>query len=472
MNMEPIRKDILEYLNEYATDSPDEVFLYNEEYGYTTAELLETVLQVSDRLFAGGVCLGSAVGLSGTRTIEAIILFLAIQKLGAVAILCDPREKTKQYLKSTKTLLKIRHGIDFVDGEWYFDGVRFPILKCTPVSRKYVHCAGSVDSPAFVIFTSGSTGQTKGVVLSQYNYINHMRNFHAVGGNEPGDSAIQMLPIFHIFGMTQIIDGIVHRCPLFFPREITPEYVCECVEKYGFTRFGFVPSFALKMAEAKLKNGYNTDSLKVAVLAGAPSTREQFNFIEETLTMKIVPVYGMSELPGISGAAPTEAAEDRAGSVGKILPMTEVKIEEDGEITVKGPALFLGYFGEAPVDRNAFFPTGDLGYLDEKGFLHITGRKKDIIIRNGNNISSRAIEQKLLSLPFIANAAVVGVTDPDCGEVPVAMVVVREGETYDRAAVAAVLSKPEMPREVRMVNDLPLNATGKIDKQKIKELFS
>ena len=146
--------------------------------------------------------------------------------------------------------------------------------------------------------------------------------------------------------------------------------------------------------------------------------------------------------------------------------------EEDGEITVKGPALFLGYFGEAPVDRNAFFPTGDLGYLDEKGFLHITGRKKDIIIRNGNNISSRAIEQKLLSLPFIANAAVVGVTDPDCGEVPVAMVVVREGETYDRAAVAAVLSKPEMPREVRMVNDLPLNATGKIDKQKIKELFS
>ena len=469
--MKPIKKDILEYLSEYAMDKPEEVFLFNEEYGYTVAELLETVLQVSDRLFTAGVCIGDAVGLCGTRTIEAVAFFLALQKLGAVAVMCDPHERAEQYVKNTGAPLRIAHCIDFVDGGWQLDGVPFPFSKSTPVSRGQIHCYGSVQSPALVIFTSGSTGRTKGVVLSQYNYVNHMRNLYPIGGHEEGDSAIQMLPIFHIFGLTQIIDGIVSRCPLFFPKEVTPDYVCASIEKYGFTRFGFVPSFALKMAEAKIKSGYNTDSLKIAVLAGAPSTREQFKFIEETLTMRIVPVYGMSEIPGISGAAPDEPADDRASSVGKIMEMNEVRIEDDSEITVKGPGLFLGYVGEAPTDQNAFFHTGDLGYLDEKGFLHITGRKKDIIIRNGNNISVREIEQKLLSLPFIANAAVVGVADPDCGEVPVAMVVLQDGAAYHEAAVKSALNKLEMPREIRVVKDLPLNPAGKIDKQKIKELF-
>ena len=92
--------------------------------------------------------------------------------------------------------------------------------------------------PALVIFTSGSMGQTKGVILSGYNYVNHMRNFYAVGGHEEGDSAIQTLPIFHIFGLTQVIDGVIHRCPIYFPDEITPEAVCRCIGKYRLSSSG------------------------------------------------------------------------------------------------------------------------------------------------------------------------------------------------------------------------------------------
>ena len=207
------------------------------------------------------------------------------------------------------------------------------------------------------------------------------------------------------------------------------------------------------------------------VLAGAPSTFEQFLYIQETLGVKIVPAYGMTELAGISGASPEETDEKRASSVGKILPLTKVRIEDDGEITVKAPSLFLGYYGEPPVSRKKFFHTGDLGFIDEDGFLHVTGRKKDIIIRNGNNLSSLDIEQKLMKLPFIKTAAVVGVKDQASGEVPVAAVVLKKGAVYDKEAIKTVLSKIEMPKKIMIIDQIPINASGKIDKKKIGELF-
>ena len=415
--MEPIKKDILEYLSEYAAEKPDEVFLFDERDHYTTAELLETVRLTAGRLSAGGVRCGEYVGLAGTRTMEAIVLFLALQQLGAVAVLCDPHQTVADYIRSTRAAVTLRHTLDFTAEGWLLDDQPFRIEKAkVSGTPRPLCCEGDYTAPAYVIFTSGSTGQTKGVVLSQYNYINHQRNFSVIGGYLEHDTAIQMLPIFHIFGLAQVVDVLLHHCPLYFPDEVTPESILQGIEKYGITRFAFVPTFAVKVAEVKREKGYNTDSLKAVVLAGAPSTREQFNFVEETLGIDIVPCYGMSECPGISGAGPEIPADKRASSVGKILPMTEVTIADDGEICVKGPGLFLGYAGEPPVDRNDFFPTGDLGYLDAEGFLHITGRKKDIIIRNGNNLSAAAIERKLLSLPFIHSAAVVGVADAACGQ--------------------------------------------------------
>ena len=469
--MTPVEKSIFSYLRDYAEAQPNDLFLHGEEGGYTVKELYYASLSAAKALSERGVARGQHIGLAGTRTIEAIILFLALQYLGAVTVLCDPHTDARTCIEQSGVPLIPDHTIDYTSGGWLVDGKPFRILKADD--------AGLVDAekpdvyaPAVIIFTSGSTGKNKGVIHSQYSLVNHQRNFHVVGGNEPGDSAIQMLPIFHIFGLTQILDGIMHRCPLFFPKEVTPEGVCAGVEKYGFTRFGFVPSFALGMANAKKEKCYNTDTLKIAVLAGAPSTREQFNFIQDTLGMKIVPCYGMSECPGISGGAPTESDEDRASSVGKILPLTEVQIEDDGEICVRAPSLCIGYVGEKPLDRNAFFPTGDLGYLDDKGFLHITGRKKDIIIRNGNNLSAAALENKLLALPFVESAAVVGLNDAKCGEVPAAAITLKRGCAYDEKQLRAAFNALEMPTAVRVLEKMPLNAAGKINKQKVKELFA
>lgn len=466
--MRSVSRGIISYLESYLKARPNEVFLYSETESYTVRQLYRTIQSVAAFLQEKGVKQGDWIGISGTRTIKAVILYLATQYLGAAAVLFDPHAPVEKCMEELGVHIPLKLAADIAGDGFSVNGEEVPFAEAAAETGKP---PVDVHAPAVVVFTSGSTGKNKGVVLSQYGYVNHQRNFGTVGGYTEHDSAIQMLPIFHIFGLAQINDGILRRCPLFFPREVTPEYVLQCIEKYGFTRFGFVPSFALKMADVKREKGYHTDSLKSVVLAGAPSTFEQFLYIQETLGVKIVPVYGMTELPGISGASPEEPDEKRAGSVGRILPLTRVRIEEDGEITVKAPSLFLGYYGEEPTDRKKYFHTGDLGYIDEDGFLHVTGRKKDIIIRNGNNLSPLEIEQKLLKLPFVKTAAVVGIEDRECGEVPAAVVTLEKGAVYDETAVKKVLNKLEMPKVIKVIDRMPLNASGKTDKMKIKEFF-
>lgn len=202
----------------------------------------------------------------------------------------------------------------------------------------------------------------------------------------------------------------------------------------------------------------------------------------------LLPVYGQSECIGISGADETQSAAVRSSTVGKFLPMNEgfllkengkeAEIGEEGEICVRGPAVMSGYLsadGECAIDGEGRLHTGDLGYLDRDGNLHITGRKKDIVIRNGNNISTARIEAALLMVEGIAQAAVVGVADERQGEVPCALVVPAEGYSFDaeglKTALRGVLPKNEIPEAIAFAAALPLNGSGKTDKQKIKEGF-
>ena len=474
------KKCFFEYLKAYARDEEKKVFLFDETRSFTVGKIFRLTCGVAAHFVKKGVKAGDKVAVRTGRSISSAIVFFALQAVGAVAVLCDPHQAPTDYVKESGVNIGIDHVIDF-DGVHTLDGEPFETVDGEE-KRSFVHYKNS-KAPALVIFTSGSTGKSKGVTLSQYNYVNHIHNFYAVGGHLPrGDSSVQLLPLYHVFGLAQLLDGVIHRCPLMFPKEVTPDYVCQCIEKYGVTRFGFVPSFALAMAQAKIAKGYDTSSLKIAVIAGAPCTREQFLFVQKELGMTIVPVYGLSECIGIAGGAPTESDDDRASSVGKALPMNEIKTDTpsqkaEGEIMVKGPAVMLGYYGDKEetakaFDKDGFLYTGDLGYIDERGFLHVTGRIKDMIIRNGHNLSAVAIENKLCSLPFVFQAAVVGVADESCGEAPVALVVLKEKATFDGAAVEKIFNKLEMPKEIRVVEEIPLTRTGKKDKQKIKELFT
>ena len=466
--MRPVKRDLISYLESYVTERPRQVFLFTETVAYTSTDVYRKTRACAAFLKEKGVGAGDYVGLSGSRTIQAVIFFMATQYLGAVAVLFDPHASIAQCQKELGVDIPLKLALDSVGEGFAIDGepIDFDALN-GDLERQPI----DVYAPALIIFTSGSTGRSKGVVHSQYSYINHQRNYHAYAGHTRHDSFPQLLPFFHVFGITVIVDSVLRRVRLFFPREMTPEYILQCIEKYGLTRVGFVPSFGLMLADLKREKHYNTDTLVALVMAGAPSTADQFMYIQNTLGGKIVPAYGMSEIAGISEGDPVESDEKRASTVGRVLPMTRVRIAPDGEITVNAPSLFLGYYGEKPINRRKFFPTGDLGYIDDEGFLHITGRKKEIIIRNGNNLAPLEIEEKLMKLPFIKVAAVVGISDEKVGEIPVAVVVLEKGAAYDGEAINTVLNKLEMPKEIRVLDAMPLNASGKIDKLKIRSMF-
>ena len=198
----------------------------------------------------------------------------------------------------------------------------------------------------------------------------------------------------------------------------------------------------------------------------------------------------MSECIGISGTPYTDDIEVRANSVGKFLPMCKGYIlDEKGEEVLKGtegeicvicPAVMLGYYNneeetKATVDQKGRLHTGDLGYVDERGYLHITGRKKDIIIRNGHNISARKIEKALLAIPSIDMATVVGVRDEKCGEVPMSLITFKIGHEISVKEIMeqlkVKLAKNELPLKIKIMENMPMTSSGKVDKVKIRDIF-
>ena len=279
-----------------------------------------------------------------------------------------------------------------------------------------------------------------------------------------------------MFGLVLLCGTAVLRYALYMPEKTDVASLLSAIETEHITRMNGVPSLYLAMCEQK--GDYDLSSLRAGFIGGSPVTEAQFVSVEHTLGMTLVPVYGMSECIGIAcqdGHAPQDV---RMHGVGRFYPMNDgvilnengepVPNGDEGEICVKGPMRMPGYFGQ-PMDANEYLHTGDLGRLDGNGVLHLTGRKKDIIIRNGNNLSPCRIEQALLSLENVKAAAVVGLLDEKQGEVPAAMIVGTGTEKTVLQALTALLQKNELPAVIRFIDALPLTASGKPDKRRIRE---
>ena len=332
----------------------------------------------------------------------------------------------------------------------------------------------SPEDPAFIIFTSGSTGKNKAVVLSEWNLISNLIDSAPLGYYSRDDIALGALPLTHVFGLALLTGALVLEYSIYFPEMISVPGLLDCIEREGITRMNGVPSLYLAMADES--EGRDLRSLRAGFIGGGPVTREQFAYIEEKLGMTLISVYGMSECIGISCASYQDPRDVRASGVGPVYPMNRVRILDEcgqevptgkeGEILVNGPMRMLGYYG-SPLTKEEFFPTGDLGYLDETGVLHLSGRKKEVIIRKGNNLSPLRIEEAFLSLPGIRTCVVVGLPDEKEGEIPAAMIV----GTYDESALGNLLHKNELPAFVLPVESIPLTASGKPDKPKIKEIL-
>lgn len=449
--MKPSKKTIYEYFRDFALARPDDKFLFDENVCYTVFDTFRLICSFASKMSALGISAGKKVAVRATRSVKTIISFFALQFIGAIAVLFDPREKLPQY--------------EFVLFEDKLCGPEFNVdlFSCketcfTPVSDSTANTV--------TIFTSGSTDTPKTVELSQYNFINNSLDTAYIGGYASDDINIDIVPIHHVFGLALIFTAVVTQHCIFVPEHLDADYIVRSIIKYRVTRLNGVPSLYLSMARSPLVAGIST--LRYGLIGGAPCSKEQFYEIESKTGITLIPVYGMSECVGISCGSFNDSFEQRRTSVGRTYSMNEVKIAGDGEILVKSPAMAKG-----AVVEDGWLHTGDLGFFDKSGYLHINGRKKDIIIRNGNNLSAVAIEQKILKIQGVKDVCVVGVADEREGEVPAAMIVLSDGVLLSdvKKSLCNVMVKNEFPKHVICARSIPLTSSCKPDKQIIKKLF-
>lgn len=472
------------YLAEYAKAAPGRRLLGDSRGWLSVQTVKDRVDGAAGCLVNQGIRQGSWVALRMNQTAEAAIWLLALQALGAVAVLTDPRSEAAEYLTRCTGNIRPEWEI-YVENSWMLHhlptGRREPLAMDVPCPE-LPKLTGR--EPAMVIFTSGSTGKSKGVILCQQNLISNLLDSAPLGGYSEDDVALGALPLHHVFGLALLTGSIVLRHSLYFTPGADLNTVLSTIQAQGITRMNGVPALYLNMA--RRKGDYDLHTLRVGYIGGGPCTAEQFAEIEAGLGMTLVPVYGMSECIGISCSSYRDSQAVRSGGVGKFYPMNRGKIlREDGteaapgeigEVCVGGPMRMLGYCDSAEtreaIDEYGFLHTGDLGYVDETGVLHLTGRKKDIIIRNGVNLSPRKIEEALLSIPGVAQAVVVGIPHPVQGEVPCAMAVSRYSELTLTAELSKRLPKNEIPVGISIVEEIPLTASGKPDKVKIWEVLT
>ena len=473
---------LYEYLRLHAKENGKTTYFITETSAWTYEQVYETVNGLISYFIGNGVKKGTVIALRATRSPQTVMLVTALGAIGAQIALTDPHTSVQEfinnsgvdimpeyYITNERTSLNLseREGWEIVHGD-----KREQISFKKRISDLPEMPYGKVEDPFIIIFTSGSTGKAKAVVLSHRNCIANPVDAMPLFEENEKDRAISLLPLDHVFGFAVVVCATFCGHDVVFSERLETEYVLSCIEKYKVSVIYAVPSFFLGLLNNGVHKKYNLSSLRLGLMAGAPFTAEQLRYIENELVLQLMPGYGMSECVGVSTMYYGASVEDRATGVGKLYPMTEIKFTAEGEICVRGATLMIGYYNDEHatrevIDKDGWLHTGDLGYLDEKGFLHINGRIKDIIIRNGNNLSAVEIEKKILSIPQVKDVCVVGIPNKKDGEAPCAMIVAEE-----QVDLTTVLTKIEFPVKINYVQSIPLTSSGKYDKQSLKRIFT
>jgi len=350
------------------------------------------------------------------------------------------------------------------------------------------------DDPAWFFFTSGTTGQPKAAVLTHgqlaFVITNHLCDL--MPGTGPEDASIVVAPLSHGAGIHQLAQ-VAHGVKTILPAgdKFDPAEIWSLVEKWRVTNAFTVPTIVKMLIEHDSVHAYDHTSLRYVIYAGAPMYRADQVKAIETLGPVLVQYFGLGEITGnITVLPPAFHHRDdacmRIGTCGFARTGMQVQIQdteglevapgETGEIAVIGPAMFVGYHDNPEANRKSFragwFLTGDLGHMDEQGFVYLTGRVSDMYISGGSNIYPREIEEKLLTHPAISEVAVLGVSDPVWGEVGMAVCVTYPGENHDAESLAAwldgKLARYKLPRHYVFWKEMPKSAYGKITKKLIR----
>jgi long-chain acyl-CoA synthetase len=477
--------------------------LWFEGRWFTRAELHARATRVAGGLRDHGVGPGDRVVVLMMNAPEVFISYNAIWRSGAVVtpvlFLISPPElrhilthsEARAAIVTPETLpliQKAAEGLELtiiVVGDAPEGTVAYSTLDA---AEPLPIVARADDDLAALLYTGGTTGRAKGVMLTHRGLWSAGHGLYA-GRDGSITRTIQPLPLSHAFGMLVTIAGMHGTEPgtnVLLRWFDAPTWV-RLVEEHRIQASAVVPSMLTMLLQQPLEE-HDLSSLVSFGSGGAPlpmALREQ---VRQRLGVEIYEGYGLTE--SSAGITANRVGSNRPGSVGRPIPNVEVAIldpdgqpvptGEEGEVCARGPGIMKGYWKDeeqtAHALRGGWLHTGDIGKLDEDGYLYIVDRMKDLIIRGGFNVYPRDVEDALLEHPDVTQAAVVGRPDDESGEEVVAVVAIRPGATVTGADIVAWasdrLAKYKYPREVRVLDAVPLTSVGKTDRKAVRGLFT
>jgi malonyl-CoA/methylmalonyl-CoA synthetase len=471
---------------------------------FTYADLERISARYANLLVALGVKKGDRVAVQVEKSPEAIFLYLACVRAGAAylplntayqraeieyflgdaeprVVVCRP--EAAAWIGEVAPRTKVPHVLTLDhDG----GGTLIERSKLLPDSFSTVRTAR--DDVAAILYTSGTTGRSKGAMMTHWNLASNALTLHKSWGFRPDDVLLHALPIFHTHGLFVATNCVLLNgtAMLFLPR-FDIDAVIRLLPRARV--FMGVPTFYVRLlTDARFTRDLVKD-MRLFIAGSAPLLSDTFNAFRVRSGHTILERYGMTET-GMLTSNPLDG--DRiAGSCGQALPGVEARVADEagkvlgtgevGVIEVRGPNVFKGYWRmpektKAEFRADGFFITGDVGRIDERGYVYISGRAKDLIISGGFNVYPKEIEEQIDQIDGIAESAVVGIAHPDFGEGVVAVVQNRAGGTSPTADAIIQRLKGELanfkvPKRVFFVDELPRNAMGKVQKNVLRERF-
>ena len=498
---------------------------------WTYRELQARVDQLASGLLALNVRPGDRVGIWGPNSSEWVLVQLATAKIGAVMVcinpayrlyeleyalnkvscsvlICDVQFKTSDYLGMITTLAPELA----LSGQEHLQAEKLPHLQHvvrmgsehTPGMHNFddvCHMGGAVevellqalqkqlkpDDAINIQFTSGTTGNPKGATLSHCNILNNGFLTGLAMQLTPKDKLCVPVPLYHCFGMVMsVLACVSHGATMVFPGpSFDPEETLRTVEEESCTALHGVPTMFINELDHPKFADFNLSSLRTGIMAGAPCPVEVMKRVISEMHMeRVLIAYGQTELSPINHITrPDDSLTRRTETVGRAMPWVEIKIVdqdghvvpvgEKGEICTRGYSVMQGYWDDPvktaeTIDPSGWLHSGDLATMDDCGYVKIVGRIKDMIIRGGENIYPREVEEFLYQHPAISEVQVFGIADAKMGEEVCAWIQLNAGHTLTEQDVknycADQITYFKVPRHIRFVTEYPMTVTGKIQK--------
>ena len=489
---------------------------YHQGLRYTYAEFGEAVDRLAGGLLAAGLTRGDRVGVWGPNRAEWILIQYATAKAGLILVNINPAYRLNElqyalgqsgcrWVLSTQELKgsdfvamveQVRPDLPALERAVFFETPEWEELASGEGFSGDLRALGDeldFDDPINIQYTSGTTGFPKGATLSHHNILNNGHFIGALLGYTERDRVCIPVPLYHCFGMVLgNLAATSHGACIVYPAEtFDPVATLQaCAEERCTSLYGVPTMFIAELGHERFAD-FDYSALRTGIMAGSPCPVEVMKRVMSDLGIEEMSIcFGMTETsPVTTQTARTETVENRCGTVGQVHPHVEVKIidpgtgrtverGETGEFLARGYAVMQGYWNDPErtaetIDSQRWMHTGDLATMDEQGYVRIVGRIKDMVIRGGENVYPREIEEFLYTHPDVADVQVIGVPDERYGEELMAWVVLRPGASVTEPEIKdfckGQIAHFKIPRYVKVVDSFPMTVTGKVQKFKMRE---